>query len=259
MANQQKSTMGNTPVPEMPERVKIERVTKYDVYDADNNHIGATSAIWMDEKNQPAFIGVKTNWLMGKTHVIPAWGAEVNHAANRVRIHCNGDVVKEAPAFSPEEELDYDKEVQILEYYQSKGGCGPRSRAATSEQTQAEETVIPLHEEEVKVGKRTVESGGVRLRKIVRTETVQQPVELRREEIKVERVPATGQQPGESAFEEQDLYIPLRQEEPVVEKQTRVREAVRASKTAGTEKQTVSGAVRKEDVEIERERKRKAA
>ena len=41
-----------------------------------------------------------------------------------------------------------------------------------------------------KVGKREVEYGGVRLRKVVKTEVVNQPVELTREEIVIERVPA---------------------------------------------------------------------
>ncbi len=257
MANQQRSTEGNQPVPQMPERVNIERVTKYDVYDAADNHIGSTGAIWMDKNSEPAFIGIKTGWLIGKTHVIPAWGAQVNHAAKRVRIPCDADIVRDAPAFSPEEEFDEAKERQVLEYYQTKGACQPthqpeRGTAGTETgRPAAEETTLPLHEETVKVGKRTVEAGGVRLRKIIRTETVQQPVEIQHEEIKIERVPATGQQASEHAFEDQDLYIPLRREEPVVEKQTRVREEVRARKTTGTERGTVSEQVRKEDVQVE--------
>lgn len=263
MKNQQQPNVGNQPVPAMPEQVNIERVTKYEVYDAHDDHIGSTTAIWMDQHNQPAFIGVKTTKLLGKTHVIPAWGAEVNHASQRIRIPCDGDVVKDAPTFSPEEEFDYEKERRVIEYFQSKGACQPPAEAHSPTPTEAQRTTqeanIPLHEENVKVGKRAVEAGGVRLRKVVRTETVQQPVQLQREEIQVERVPASGRQPGEKAFQEEDLYIPLRREEPVVEKQTRVREEVRARKTAGAEKQTVSGQVRKEDVEVQRDERRKAA
>ncbi len=265
MANQQRPTVGNQPVPPMPEQVSIERVTKYEVYDAADNHIGSTSAIWMDQNNQPAFIGIKTSWLLGKTHVIPAWGAQVNHAAQRVRVACGGDLVKDAPTFSPDEEFDFEKERQVLDYFQSKGACQPAQQEARPEpdveaqQSSAEQTTIPLHEENVKVGKRSVEAGGVRLRKIIRTETVQQPVELKREEIKVERVPASGQQAGDRAFQEQDIYMPLRREEPVVEKAARVREEVRARKSTAAEKQTVSGEVRKEDIEVRRDDQRKAA
>jgi hypothetical protein len=48
------------------------------------------------------------------------------------------------------------------------------------------------------------------------------------------------------------VYIPLRREEAVVQKESRVREEVRVSKKAQTEHQTVSEQVRKEDVEIQR-------
>lgn len=260
----QPSTATNPPVPEMPARVSIDQVTRYEVYDAQNEHIGSTTAIWMDRNDQPAFIGIKTSRLFGKTHVIPAWGAEVNHRTQRVRIPCPRSVVNDAPSFSPEEELDVEKERQVLDYFKTKGACQPRAEAGTREaesrRESAEETNIPLHEEQVKVGKRTVETGGIRLRKVVRTETVQQPVELKHEEIQVERVPASGERrPAEHAFEGEDIYIPLRREEAVVEKETRVREEVRARKTTGTEQKTVSGEVRKEDVEIEQERRRKAA
>ncbi len=118
-----------------------------------------------------------------------------------------------------------------------------------------EETRIPLSEERLKVGTREVESGGVRLRKVVRSETVNQPVELKREEIVVERVPAAEAQAGAvagTAYEQQDIYVPLRREEAVVEKESRVTGEVRARKTTQTEQQTISGQVRKEDVEVER-------
>jgi uncharacterized protein (TIGR02271 family) len=114
---------------------------------------------------------------------------------------------------------------------------------------------MKLSEEQLKIGKREVEAGGVRLRKIVRTETVNQPVELKREEIVIERVPASGTATTGAAFENEDVFIPLRREEAVVEKEAHVREEVRVSKKATTEQQNVSGEVRKEDVEIEQEGK----
>jgi uncharacterized protein (TIGR02271 family) len=271
MANQDrelKSTPSSQSVPEMPEQVNVERVSNYDVYDATDQHIGSTSALWMDKYNQPAFIGIKTTRLFGKTHVIPAWGAEVNHKAERIRLPCPKQVVDDAPSFSPDEELDEGRERIILDYFRSKGACQPRAQATTptaetagpetATRQRSGETVIPLHEEEVKVGTRSVETGGVRLRKVIRTETVQTPVEVRHEEIQIERVPATGQRASEKAFQGEDIYIPLRREEPVVQKEAHVREEVRARKAEVAEKRTVTGEVRKEDVEVEKER-RKAA
>jgi uncharacterized protein (TIGR02271 family) len=105
------------------------------------------------------------------------------------------------------------------------------------------------------VGKREVEYGGVRLRKVVRTEVVNQPVELTREEIVIERVPAgeaRATTPGGAEFKQEEIYVPLRREEAVVAKEARVREEVRVGKRKERETQTVSETVRKEDVEIEK-------
>lgn len=108
-----------------------------------------------------------------------------------------------------------------------------------------------LNEERLNVGKREVESGGVRLRKVIKSETVNQPVELKREEIEIERVPASGR--GESDFREEDIFIPLRREVAETGKDTQIREEIRLKKRVETDREQVSGEVRREDVEIDRE------
>jgi uncharacterized protein (TIGR02271 family) len=111
---------------------------------------------------------------------------------------------------------------------------------------------IQLSEEQLKIRKREVEAGGVRLRKIVRTEVVNQPVELEREELVIERVPPSEAHTGrQQAFNEQEVFIPLRREEPIVEKQTALREEVRARKKKQTDRQDVSAEVRREDIEVQ--------
>ena len=91
------------------------------------------------------------------------------------------------------------------------------------------------------------------MRKVVRTEVVNQPVELRREEVIIERVPAHGTaSTTKGSFQEQEVYIPLRREEAVVEKEVRVREEIRAHKESQTDTQQVTERVRREDVDIER-------
>ena len=128
------------------------------------------------------------------------------------------------------------------------------TRATSSDQDTVE---VPLTEEELKVGKRTVSAGQVRLRKIVRTEIVNQPVEVRREDVVVERIPASEVHGGavNSDFKEETINVPLSREEAVVSKEAHVTGAVRVSKTAMTETQNVSDSVRKEDVEVLRDGK----
>jgi len=116
-----------------------------------------------------------------------------------------------------------------------------------------EDVSIPLTEERITVGKRQVESGHVRLRKVVRTEHATVPVELRREEVIVERVPADrAAAPGE-AFQEKVIDMAAMREEPVVQKEAYVTGEVRVHKTAETETRNVEGDVRKEDVVMEKD------
>lgn len=257
--------------PKLPE-ANLDKVADYGVYDRNGEHVGKVNAIWTDHSGQPAFLGVRTSWFMGKTHIVPAYGAHVNHQDEIIRLPYLADEVKNAPNYDPDAELNYDVEREIFGYYRQHGGRFPEMETSTrsAEQRQpsrataptartGDQASIPLHEEQVRVGKREVETGGVRLRKIVRTETVQQPVEVKREDVVIERVPPGQRTPSKEAFKNDELFIPLRREEPVVEKETRVTGEVRARKTTGTERQTVSGEVRKEDVEVEREGHRKAA
>jgi uncharacterized protein (TIGR02271 family) len=228
------------------------------VVDPKNKKIGKLTCLWSDASGQPAFLGIQTGWLFGRTHVVPAQGAGVSQDSQTIRIAYSEEQVKGAPTFDPGIELDDAVQRDVLSYY---GGSPDTLRASQAAQTEVqssgaqgvaqEEAHIPLSEEELRVGKRQVEAGGVRLRKIIRTETTNQPVELQREEIVVERVPGGEGQSGVKPFEGEDVYIPLRREEAVVEKASRVREEVRVRKTTETDREIVSGDVRREDVDIE--------
>jgi uncharacterized protein (TIGR02271 family) len=111
---------------------------------------------------------------------------------------------------------------------------------------------VPLSQEEVKVGKRTVSAGEVRVRKTVSTEQVNVPVELKREDAVIERISAheVGSS-GKEAFQEERIEVPLSREVPVVEKETRVTGGVRVRKTEGVEQETIQESVRREDVDID--------
>jgi hypothetical protein len=57
------------------------------------------------------------------------------------------------------------------------------------------------------------------------------PVELKREDIVVERVPAHEVEAGKGTFQEEVIKVPLSREEPVVEKEVHVTGGVRVSGT----------------------------
>lgn len=130
----------------------------------------------------------------------------------------------------------------------------PAAKAAWERVERGEAVRIPLTEEQVNVYKREVESGAIRLRKVVKTETVNQPVEVKREEVVVERT--TKDDPNaipENAFREGEVTVPLKREEPVVEKTARVTGEVKVGKTTETETKNVQETVRKEDVKLEQD------
>jgi uncharacterized protein (TIGR02271 family) len=119
-----------------------------------------------------------------------------------------------------------------------------------------EEVKIPLREEELDVEK-TQRTENVRLRKVVHTELRTITVPISREELVVERVPAgeAADYDSEKAFREEEINIPLREEEIDVQKRTVLKEEVRLSKKPHTEHKKVSEKVRREDVDIEHEDK----
>jgi stress response protein YsnF len=77
--------------------------------------------------------------------------------------------------------------------YESSGAQSSQTSAATQSSQDRNEVVIPLHEERLNVGKRTVDAGQVTIRKIVKTETVNQPIQLRHETLVIDREPSGGQ------------------------------------------------------------------
>jgi uncharacterized protein (TIGR02271 family) len=246
-----------------PTESDLDRYLDYTVVDRTGDKVGVVDAVWEDHTGQPAYVAVKTGWLgLGKAHVVPAGGAEVSDSTRKIRLPYTSEMIKNAPTFERQEDIDDAAEIRIGDYYREYGYAGTAAACACdAEDTESkvrdtdDEAKISLNEEEVTIGKREVEAGGVRLRKIIRTETVNQPVELQREEIVIERVPAKDRTPSRTdvAFREEEIYIPLRREEPVVEKTTRTREEVRVGKKRETEHREISETVRREDVDIQRQ------
>ena len=235
----------------------------YDVMDSSGNKIGSVDGVWVDDATgELEFVGVKTGWLMGKTHIIPAAQAQIDGSSQTITVPFAQDQIKDAPSFGTDDELSPDDENQIYSYYGMDRSTAPsptglpagdQSNATTYGTTATGERDIQLSEEELQVGKRQVEAGRVRLRKVVRTEQQEVPVELRREDVEIERVPASGQNVSGDAFQEEEIEVPVMREEPVIGKQAHVTGQVRVGKDVETEQRTVGGEVRKEDVEIDRD------
>jgi uncharacterized protein (TIGR02271 family) len=119
--------------------------------------------------------------------------------------------------------------------------------------TNIEGNVIPVIEEELQVGKREVEKGGVRVQSHVTETPVEEHVTLREEHVKVERHPVNRAVTDSDLtnFKEGEIDITTRSEEAVVAKQARVVEEVEVGKQVTEHDETIRDTVRRTDVEVD--------
>lgn len=111
---------------------------------------------------------------------------------------------------------------------------------------------MPVIEEQLRVGKRQVDKGGVRVTRRVQDRPVQRQVELREERVDVTRRPADRpvDPAAVGALAELNIEVVERAEVPVVIKQERVVEEVVVKKEATERSETVRDVVRRTDVEV---------
>ena len=115
-----------------------------------------------------------------------------------------------------------------------------------------EELRVQRSEEELRVGWREREVGSVNVRKRVRTEREQVRVPRRREEVHVERVPVEGRErASEDEIGDDEIRVPVVEEEIVVEKRPVVKEELRIRKDVVEDEEIIEEDVRKEEVEID--------
>lgn len=116
------------------------------------------------------------------------------------------------------------------------------------------QTSLPVIEEELKVGKRSVLKGGVRIYQHVTERPVEESVRLTEEHVNVTRTPVNepATEADLAAFKEGTLEVRETAEEPVVEKTARVVEEINISKDVTERTETVSDTVRRTDVEVEK-------
>jgi len=108
-------------------------------------------------------------------------------------------------------------------------------------------------EEQLHVGKESVEAGKARLHKYVTTEHVSKDVPLQKETVTLEREPITDANRDRAMagpdIKEAEYEVNLREERPVVEKEVVAKERVRLNKNVEQTHQSVGGDIRKEHIE----------
>lgn len=165
-------------------------------------------------------------------------------------------------------EIEFERIVSILDQHYpidigedadglvGETAAGPGDTAPTSSQTTtptaSSETVIPTAREELQVGKReAMGTHRYRVRSYVVERPVEEQVELRDETVTVERR-APARPAGEGGFEEKEVEVTERREEPVVAKVVKPGEDVVVRKDAADRVEKVRDTVRETKVDIDR-------
>jgi stress response protein YsnF len=128
------------------------------------------------------------------------------------------------------------------------------SASTASHQRNESDKSIPIIEENMEVGKRVVERGGVRMRSRIVERPVEEHLRLREEHLHVERNPVN--RPASEAdlknFKEGEMEIREKAEVPIVNKEARVVEEIKLGKEVNERTETIRDTVRKSDVDIEK-------
>ena len=133
---------------------------------------------------------------------------------------------------------------------------GPMVPAADERGDLAGDLRVQRSEEELRAGVREREAGRVNVRKSVKTERELVQVPKRREEVDIERLPVEDEAKETSGATEADIgedevSVPVTEEEVVVEKRAVAKEEVRLRKDVVEDTEVVEEDVRREEVEVE--------
>jgi uncharacterized protein (TIGR02271 family) len=257
-------------------------------YDRDGDKIGKIGHVYYDDDtDQPKWITVNTGFLGTSENFVPLAGAEISGDGN-VTVGYDKATIKDAPNVDEQGHLSPEDEQRLYRHYNLQYGDTDRV-ATTGDSGYADTNVTGRHadrrdvstgyddrdrgtvghdtsgpttdnamtrsEERLNVGTETREAGRARLRKHVVTEQQQVSVPVSHEELRVEREPITDANRGDAydgpSISEEEHEVTLRAERPVVSTETEAVERVRLGTETVRSEETVSGEVRKEEIEVD--------
>jgi uncharacterized protein (TIGR02271 family) len=260
---------------------QVQNVIGATAYDRSGDKVGKVGQVYFDdETNQPKWITVQTGLFGSNESFVPLEGATVE--SDRVTVAYEKAAIKDAPNIPDDAHLSPAEEVELYRYYgvTTRAGDAAQGRHARQESATASDATgtgvagadavgtrgrdtsgpttdnaMTRSEERLDVGTETREAGRARLRKHVVTEQQQVTVPVSREEVTIEREPITDANRGAAldgpAISEEEHEITLREERPVVETEAVPVERVRLGTETVTEQETVSGEVRREEIEVD--------
>ena len=261
------------------------------VLSEDGAVLGSMGQLYVDDATgEPSWVTVATHTMGNPESFAPLQGAVLS--GRDIRLPYSHAKVYDSPKMSQDGHLSPEEEQHLLRYYGLMAGKDDvvtdragvadthvaDTNAADTGRTRSQSSrpegdySMTRSEEQLRVGTEIRETERVRLVKRVVTEDVTMTVQIRREELVVERVPVKDGKPfyddGEGTFTEAErgrLYsavetafngdtteVVLYEERPRVEMEVVPIERVRVRREARVHDEVVSGQVRKEVIETDR-------
>ena len=201
----------------------------YEVYDRNGEKIGKVDDLFVDENDQPEYLGVKMGFLgLEGTSLIPWELTRVNGEGHRIEVSVEKAQVKEGPSFNDDEDITPQYENEIRSHYGLGAMQGAADRGAYGD-------YYADKEREGEVGP------GVRMGD---TETG----EFRGHGRGQEGV----NQPGDDLEDEDELRVQRVEEELRAGTREREAGAMRVRKRVRTDREQISVPTRHEEVSVER-------
>lgn len=249
----------------------VNRLYDAKVVDPTGEKIGSVKRIWLDgQTGDPLWASVHTGLFGLKESFVPLQRAELRD--DQLQVPVDKEQVKESPRIEATgDHMSDDEQAALYQHYgfgpqvgdmgqrqrrpgssQHAGDYPNRDQRGETQQGGGDQGAMTRSEEQLTIGAERVETGRVRLVKHVVTEEQQVSVPVSHEEVRIEREPITdANRPRGARIGDAEQELTLYAEKPVVAKETVAMEQVRLGKDTVTEQESVSGTVRKEQIDVE--------
>ena len=269
----------------------------YTVYDPDGDKIGKVDDLFVDENDQPEYIGVKMGLLGTRSTLIPWQMVEIRDADSSLIVSADDGHVKDGPTFDDDREITPQFESEVYSYYglQQTGGSeergtyadysssgdsgevGPGIRegdtetgefvghsaddegvAQTSGSDLEDEDELRVQRTEEEVAAGTRERDAGSMRVRKRVRTDREQIEVPTRHEEVSVERVPVEgEASEAEIGEEEVSVPVTEEEVVVSKRPVAKEEVRVRKDVVEDTEVVEEDVRREEVDVEDDTERR--
>jgi uncharacterized protein (TIGR02271 family) len=208
-----------------------DRFAGYEVYDQAGSKIGKVDDLFVNESDQPEYVGVKMGFLGTSSTLIP-WEAvsSTDDEGRAITVATDKDTAKNGPAFDDDREITPEFEQQVYSYYGLQSSSGSESSGSYGSYYSEESTDAGTVGPGMSMG--DTESG-----------------EFREHAVTDEGV---NQSQGDDLEDEDELRVQRTEEELVAGTREREAGALNVRKRVRTDREQIEVPTRHEEVSVER-------